>query len=406
MKFSGESAEARTTYRLDLSRSLFYGVLEAGWMTFALVVAIRAFDAPESFKALIAGSGPLGLLLAPAVLFVAARMRARPAPAAACLFLGAAVLLTGATLAQSFLLFAGFIICSHMSGIQYNSLMLQIYADNYRSSERGSRLGAPFILTALSSILFSLAGGRILDADIGYYRIIFAIMVLAALACAVSTVRIPSTPLSTANVGNPWQSISLIWKDKFFGYLLGTWMFMGLGNLITIPIRVEYLADPKFGINADNTTIAFLVLVVPATTRILSTRMWGSVFDRLNFVTTRNLLNCFLLLGIALFFFTSNLILLTLGMACAGIAMGGGKIFWSLWVTKIAPSEKASSYMSVHMALTGLRGALAPFVGYWILANGNPASVAVVGLVMITVATLLFERARGHPRLATGSAHI
>lgn len=375
-------------------------------MTFALVVAIRAFDAPESFKALIAGSGPLGLLLAPAVLFVAARMRARPAPAAACLFLGAAVLLTGATLAQSFLLFAGFIICSHMSGIQYNSLMLQIYADNYRSSERGSRLGAPFILTALSSILFSLAGGRILDADIGYYRIIFAIMVLAALACAVSTVRIPSTPLSTANVGNPWQSISLIWKDKFFGYLLGTWMFMGLGNLITIPIRVEYLADPKFGINADNTTIAFLVLVVPATTRILSTRMWGSVFDRLNFVTTRNLLNCFLLLGIALFFFTSNLILLTLGMACAGIAMGGGKIFWSLWVTKIAPSEKASSYMSVHMALTGLRGALAPFVGYWILANGNPASVAVVGLVMITVATLLFERARGHPRLATGSAHI
>ncbi|MFP4166003.1 MAG: MFS transporter [Opitutales bacterium] len=406
MKFSGESAEARTTYRLDLSRSLFYGVLEAGWMTFALVVAIRAFDAPESFKALIAGSGPLGLLLAPAVLFVAARMRARPAPAAACLFLGAAVLLTGATLAQSFLLFAGFIICSHMSGIQYNSLMLQIYADNYRSSERGSRLGAPFILTALSSILFSLAGGRILDADIGYYRIIFAIMVLAALACAVSTVRIPSTPLSTANVGNPWQSISLIWKDKFFGYLLGTWMFMGLGNLITIPIRVEYLAAPKFGINADNTTIAFLVLVVPATTRILSTRMWGSVFDRLNFVTTRNLLNCFLLLGIALFFFTSNLILLTLGMACAGIAMGGGKIFWSLWVTKIAPSEKASSYMSVHMALTGLRGALAPFVGYWILANGNPASVAVVGLVMITVATLLFERARGHPRLATGSAHI
>ena len=34
------------------------------------------------------------------------------------------------------------------------------------------------------------------------------------------------------------------------------------------------------------------------------------------------------------------------------------KFSWNLWVTKITSQEKVSSYMSVHMALTGLRAVL------------------------------------------------
>ena len=86
-------------------------------------------------------------------------------------------------------------------------------------------------------------------------------------------------------------------------------------------------------------------------------------------------------------------------MTFQGIAMGDGKIFWGLWVTKIAPREKASAYMSIHMALTGLRGTLAPFIGYWILTRSSPGSVAIVGLALILAAILLFETVRHHPRL-------
>ena len=200
-------------------------------------------------------------------------------------------------------------------------------------------------------------------------------------------------------MGNPWQNFRLIWEDRLFGFLLGSWMLLGLGNLIALPIRVEYLADPAYGVDASNTSIAILMLVVPSTARILSTKMWGHFFDRLHFVTTRNLLNIFFLASIACFFFTTNIYILALAMAFQGMAFGGGRIFWSLWVTKIAPDEKASSYMSIHMALTGLRGTLAPFIGYAILSRSSPSNVGIAGMVLIIVSIVLFESVRGHKRL-------
>ena len=395
---STDDDRAAATYRNDVLRAPFYGILEAGWSTFALLIAIRHFDAPETYKAFIAGAWPIGFLLTPLTLYFVAKRQIRPSLASACMFALAALLMVGATVIQSLTLFTVFIITSQMATVQQGPLMIQIYAENYPAHERGKRMTTPFILTALSMILFSLLGGWLLDISINYYHLLFVIMVLAAAACGWATNRIPSIPLSTDHVGNPWQNFSLIWKDRLFGYLLGSWMLLGLGNLITMPIRVEYLANPEFGINADNATIAFLLVVVPSAARILSTKVWGSLFDKLHLITTRNLLNAFFLLGIACFFFTKNIILLSFAMILVGLATGGGKIIWSLWVTKIAPQEKVSSYMSIHMALTGFRGTLAPFIGYWILSSSAPKGVAFVGMLLIFVSILLFECVRHHQR--------
>lgn len=374
--------------------------MEAGWSTFALLIAIRHFGAPESYKAFIAAAWPIGFLLTPLTLYFVAKRQFRPSLASASMFALAALLMVGATLSQSLAVFTVFIITSQMATVQQGPLMIQIYSENYPASDRGKRMTTPFILTASSMILFSLLGGWLLDLSINYYHILFVIMVLSAAACGWATNRIPSTQLSTEHVGNPWQNFSLIWKDKLFGYLLGSWMLLGLGNLITMPIRVEYLANPEHGINADNATIAFLLVVVPAAGRILSTKVWGNLFDQLHFITTRNLLNLFFLLSIACFFFTKNILLLTFAMTLVGLATGGGKIIWSLWVTKIAPHEKVSSYMSIHMALTGFRGTMAPFIGYWILSNSAPKGVAFVGMLLIIIAIVLFECVRQNKRFA------
>jgi len=390
---------ASATYRNDLLRAPFLGILEAGWTTFALVIAIRYFDASETHKSFIAGAGPIGFLITPVTLFIAANLRARPSMGCCFVFAVSALLLVGASFAQSLLFFTLFVVLSQVSAVQQGPLMLQIYTENYSRAERGGRMTWPFILTALCSIGFAVVGGRLLDQKIEAYHWIFIIMVVAATISALACAKIPSSPLSRDNIGNPWQSFSLIWKDPFFGYILGSWMLLGLGNLLTLPVRIDYLANPAYGVNASNTTIALLMLVVPAVVRILSTKMWGHLFDRMHFVTTRNLLNASFLLSIALFFFTTNIYILGLAMAFQGLALGGGKIFWSLWVTKIAPEAKASSYMSIHMALTGLRGTLAPFLGYYILSRSTPASVAIIGMTLICIACILFEFVRGHERL-------
>jgi hypothetical protein len=391
---------AEQTYRYDKLRAPFYGILEAGWSTFALVIAIRYFDAPEKYKSFIAGAWSMGFLLAPFTLYLVAKLSYRSSIACAYMFGISAVLMVGATLAESLLIYTLLIMLSQIATAQQGPLMLQIYADNYTSKERGGRMTAPFILTALSAILFAFLGGKLLDVSIETYRILFVIITLAAVGGAWAASRIPSRVLSTEHIGNPWQNLSLIWKDKLFGYLLGSWMLLGFGNLITLPIRVEYLANPDYGINASNTTIAFLVLVVPATARICSTKLWGRIFDHMHLITTRNLLSSVFLLSVGSFFFTTNLVVLTISMALLGVAIGGGKIVWSLWVTKIAPSEKAASYMSIHMALTGFRGTLAPFIGYWILSQSAPAYVAFAGMSLIIVSIILFEVVRKHPRFA------
>ena len=390
--------KANATYRNDLLRAPLAGILEAGWATFALVIAIRYFEASEPHKAFIAGAAPMGFLITPVTLYIAACFRAPPSFGCAFFLATASLLLLGASMVQSLLFFTLFAVLSQVSAVQQGPLMLQIYTENYTRAERGSRMSWPFILTALFSIGFALIGGRLLDLKIEAYHWIFGLMVIASGISAAVYAKIPSRPLSRDSIGNPWQSCSLIWKDRFFGFILVCWMLLGMGNLIAFPVRIEYLANPKFGVNASNTTIAVIMLVVPAVARVLSTPMWGRFFDRLHFVTTRNLLNLFFLASIGFFFFTTNIYVLALAMALQGLAFGGGKIFWSLWVTKIAPEEKASSYMSIHMALTGLRGSLAPFIGYAILSRSDPAYVATVGMTLIVASIMLFELTRGHKR--------
>lgn len=394
-----QPSKAARTYRNDRIRAPFLGLLEAGWSTFALVVAIRFFDAPESIKAFIVGAGPIGFLITPITLYAVAKSRSRSSFACGLAFALAAVLLLAASWVNSLVAFSLLVIASQVAAVQHTPLMLQVYSDNYSPGERGRRMSTPFIISASCAIVFSLIGGKILDASMQYYPWIFVSMAIAAMAVAYASTRIPSAQLNTQQVGNPWQNLSLIWKDKFFGYLLAVWMLLGIGNLITIPVRVEYLADPQYGINANNTTIACIMLVIPAVARILSTRIWSRLFDKMHLITTRNVLNIFFFCGIGGFFFTNNIILISLSMACFGVALGGGKIVWSLWVTKIAPPEKTAAYMSVHMALTGVRGTISPFLGYWALSYSSPARVAILGMLLIGLAGILFECIRGHNRM-------
>lgn len=387
------------TYIRDLLRAPFAGILEAGWATLALVIAIRYFNADEACKAFIAGAGPIGFLITPITLYIAANFRARPSHACAFVFGIASILLIGAGLAQSLIIFTLFTVISQVAAVQQGPLMLQIYTSNYAPKELGNRMTWPFVITALSSIGFAYLGGSLLDLEIKAYYWIFISMSVAAFLSAISSFNIPCERLCRKNVGNPWENICLIWEDRLFGVLLLSWMLLGLGNLIALPIRVEYLADPSYGVNASNTAIAIVMLVIPASARVLTTKMWGLFFDRLHFVTTRNLLNLFFLASIVCFFFTTNIYVLGLAMFFQGIAFGGGRIFWSLWVTKIAPDEKASSYMSIHMALTGLRGTVAPFIGYAILSYSSPSAVGIAGMLLVAASILLFESVRGQIRL-------
>ena len=166
---------------------------------------------------------------------------------------------------------------------------------------------------------------------------------------------------------------------------------MGLGIIMTLPLRIEYLGGSN-GLGLSNEQIALVTVVIFSIARIISSRLWGELFDRIRFLFFRISLNLILITATLVYFHADGILGVSLGATLAGVGVGGSKIAWSLWVTKLAPSGMEARYMGAHVALTGLRGALAPFLGYWLLSILGYSGVTWVSVALVTLSTLLFLR--------------
>jgi predicted MFS family arabinose efflux permease len=393
-----ESLEQRTrkTFRNDLVRGACGGVLETGWHVFALLLAVRVFQASPEIKASIAAAGPYGLLLTPLSLFLVTRLRLPAAVACSTFLLLSGFFLVLTAFSQSLAWFAFAVITAAVLFSQQMPLMVHIYAENYSATSRGSRLSNSIALTVITTGLFALGGGVLLDYDLNLYPLLIALMALAALGSAWAVRRMPSSPLPASTSRNPLADLSYAWKDRMFGWMLFVWMLMGLGNLITIPLRVEYMANPVFGINATNSQVALIIAIVPSLARLLTTHLWGYLFDRLNFIVVRTMLNACFLVAILIFFNSTSLVILGLASVIFGVGTAGGNIAWSLWVTKLAPEGKAANYMSVHTFTTGLRGAAAPYLGFFLINRFSPETSALLaaGLIALSIFILMPMKSR------------
>src|SRR6185503_14802046 len=187
-----------------------------------------------------------------------------------------------------------------------------------------------------------------------------------ALAFAGSCLaRCPTTPVTREGGTHPFRAFRYLREDRAFRVTLLSWMLMGFGNLMMLPLRVEYLANPRYGLALSASMIAMLTGVIPNIARFFMIGIWGRLFDRMNFFGMRALLNLGFMLGIAAFFTGNSMPWLVAGAIVIGVSNAGGDIAWSLWVTKLARPSRVADYMVVHTFLNGLRLAVAPFVAFY-----------------------------------------
>lgn len=390
MKPASAPSIAQQTFFWDRIRGGAYGVVESTWQVFALLIAIRVFNADTAFKQWIPAATGIGLVLSPLTLSLFSQLHNPVARLFAILWLGVAAALLAAAFAPSALLFVIPIILSQVLSSQGTPLLTTLYSQNYPATVRGRRLSTTFIVGSLAGILFGFTGGQLLDIDPRFHTLILLIATAAALLFAFAVNRIPSRPAVQLAASNPFANLATAWRDKVFTLMLTGWMLIGLGNLMMIPLRVEFLANPAYGINASNSQISAILVSTVLAARILSTRIWGFLFDRIHVISLRLLINAVFALSIAIFFFSSNLVGITIGAALLGTAFGGGGIMWMLYVTKVAPPDKVTAYMSVHGFLTGLRMAAAPFIGYAIIQAFHPQTAALLAISLILTSSLIF----------------
>ena len=179
---------------------------------------------------------------------------------------------------------------------------------------------------------------------------------------------------------------------------------MGFGNLMLLPLRVEYLAQPRYGINATAGLIVVLTVVIPSAVRLASMPVFGFVFDRLRFFTARIIVNLVFALYVAAFFTGTGMTGLVAGAVLLGIGSAGGDLMWSLWVTKFSPPGRTADYMGLHTFFTGIRAFLAPLIGFAVLGHVSLGLVAVGAAALMVVSSLvLAPEARAEWREGTAA---
>ena len=170
---------------------------------------------------------------------------------------------------------------------QQMPLLVHIYSTNYVPSIRGKRVAYAITLSVALVPFFGWFGGQLLERDISEFPYFFKSWLGPCFFSGVCIYMTPSQILQRSPKSNPLTHLSLAWKDKVFGCMLGMWMILGFGNLTTMPLQIEYMTSDEYSIQATNTQIAIAAIVIPSITRIIATSIWGHLFDAFNFFLVR-----------------------------------------------------------------------------------------------------------------------
>jgi hypothetical protein len=386
------------TYRYECWRALPAGVIEAAGTIFLLLIAVRCYQAGPFAKAMIAGGGSLGLLLAP---WVVSRVEASGWPVAKAAerlaALGAASFLVMALVPILPVYVAGCVLAMTTSSAAI-PLLTQIYQENYPERERGRRFARAMMIRIATAALFSDLAGRALSGHLDQFRWLLVIFAGAFAFASFCLGRCPSRPLTASGGTHPFHALRYARDDRVFRQTLIAWMFLGFALLMMAPLRIEYLANARYGVRWHGQlltagTIALLTGVIPNIARLILNPVWGWLFDHMNFFILRLTLNLGFALGILSFFVSGSAAGLVAGAVFFGISNAGADVAWGLWVTKFAPPERVADYMSVHTCFTGVRGVVAPIVAFY-LVSSLPLNVLgwiSVGLIAIGSAFLVPE---------------
>ncbi len=157
--------------------------------------------------------------------------------------------------------------------------------------------------------------------------------------------------------------INVLKQDKLYRKYMVAQFILGISNLAAFPVFIVALGDKfELGYTASLT----LAVGIPITMPIITIPFWARLLDRVHIITFRVFHSWVfvianLLLGVG--FLTQDIWIITAARVTLGIAFGGGMLAWNLGHHDFASREMASIYMGIHATLTGVRGAIGPYIG-------------------------------------------
>ncbi|MBN1809506.1 MAG: MFS transporter [Planctomycetes bacterium] len=354
---------ARPTYYHNIRSALLTG-LGFGMYRMADVVAKKAFGAPDWHVALIAAAPVAGSALC--LLWGRLTAGRHKMPLVFATNIAGRVLLLAAGAAKTALSFTLLVSAAPFIWQAGQPAVTSIMRTNYPAEHRGRITGTLQAWSLLAASAAAFGSGLLLDANPGFYRMIFPVAgllgILGFLRFARIRVRGEQHLEEEAHAAGR-KGLAAPLRDRRFMTFMGWFFVAGSANLLTIPVLTIYMNDE---LKATYWQFSLAVVVIPQIVTFLVLPWCGKVLDRNNPLLLRSISH--LAFGLAFFGMYVSALSGSLNMMYGagvlyGISLGMSTIIWSIGVMYFAPKNEVATYMGVHMALTGVRGMTMPFLG-------------------------------------------
>ena len=388
------------------------GLLEGG---FVAVLAAKAFDAQPWMIAVISAASMFGNLSS----FFWNRLAMGRAKVPVVTALQVVVLVCVAAIAlspQSTLggwILVGAVVLSRLLIAGIITLRSIAWSLNYDRSLRARITGRLQAITGLMIVLATGLGSLLLDSHPESFRWLYATGLLAGSVgvWAYSGVSLQGEKRHQVmerrsgrdNLGRN-NFLTILRADPHYARYQWFQFMSGLGAMMLEPPLV-YLISKQIG--ANYATSIGIVLIIPFLLNFTTIHLWASYFDRVHVSEFRARQNALWVVGTLVMFwgaFSLSLVWLAVGRFLTSLVNAGGTLAWQLGHNDFAPKEQLSAYMGIHVTLTGVRGAIAPFAGMALYlgwdANGHvPGSTGLGVWLFLLSAGFGMVAWRGFARL-------
>jgi MFS family permease len=247
-----------------------------------------------------------------------------------------------------------------------------VWTLNYPSEARGRVTARLSVVSTLGIAATAWAGGALLDGNPERFRLVYAIGAGVAALGVLAFSRVPvvgeddhlDEERALGGEGNERGSvISVLREDGDYARFLGWQMLLGVAAMMT-EAPLLYLVSRQMG--ASYAESIGIMIVIPFALSVVAIPFWATYLDRVHVSSFRSVHSWVFAFAQALLWvgaIAHSLGILALARVVNGAARSGGGLAWNIGHNDFAPSARAGLYMGVHVTLTGLRGAIAPFLG-------------------------------------------
>ncbi len=275
-----------------------------------------------------------------------------------------------------------------------------VWSLNYHREIRARSTARLHTLASLVTVTVASLASWALDEDPGNFRWLYAAGILPGLVglwCfwhvdvpGELRQRVEERKMRELATRNTMGALRILRSDRDYGRYMLYQFVSGVANM-GIEAPIVYLVSRQLG--AGFLTSISVTLVIPFVSGLLALPFWAKYLDRSHVVRFRFVQCHFMVLSMFLLWLSAELAsiwVLTIARFIGGLVRSAGGIAWQIGHNDFAPRANLAGYMSLHVTLTGLRGAIAPFLFMALyLGVGNwPGLDAIVFLLATGIALI------------------